>query len=132
EGGFKIKQKKTGREVWCPIVPELAAEMATWAKQPGPYIRHAKGTYCRNSFWKKFDEQRENIPELAGTTLHGLRCTAVINLRRAGLEVAQIGDIVGMSLATIQRYCRFADAKASGQAALIRLEELRTAKERKL
>jgi hypothetical protein len=56
----------------------------------------------------------------------------VINLRRASLEIAQIGDIVGMSLATIQRYCRFADAKKSGQAALIRLEELRTAKERKL
>jgi integrase len=131
EGGFKIIQKKTGREVWCPIVSELAAEMATWTKQPGPYIRHAKGTYTRNSFWTVFDEQRANIPELADATLHGLRCTAVINLRRAGLEIAQIGDIVGMSLATIQRYCRFADAKKSGQAALIRLEELRTAKERK-
>ena len=128
EGGFKVKQRKTGREVWCPILPELAAEMATWTKQPGPYLRHAKGSYSRNSFWNSFDEQRDNIPELAGTTLHGLRCTAVINLRRAGLSVPQIGDIVGMSLATVQRYCRLADAKESGQAALIRLEELRAAK----
>jgi integrase len=106
EGGFNLKQKKTGREVWCPIVPELAAEMATWPRRLGPYLAHAKGTYSRNSFWNKFDEQRENIPELAGVTLHGLRCTAVINLCRAGLSVPQISDIVGMSLATVQRYCR--------------------------
>ena len=24
EGGFALRQRKTGREVWCPIVPELA------------------------------------------------------------------------------------------------------------
>jgi DNA-binding CsgD family transcriptional regulator len=58
---------------------------------------------------------------LADVTLHGLRCTAVIRLRRAGLSVGQIGDIAGMSLATIERYCRFADRKTSGQAALVQL-----------
>jgi integrase len=44
EGGFTIKQKKTGREVWCPIVPELAAEIATWPRRPGPYLRHDHGS----------------------------------------------------------------------------------------
>lgn len=66
-----------------------------------------------------------NIKELADVTLHGLRCTAVINLRRSGLSAPQIGDIVGMSLATVQRYCRFADRKESGKAALVMLEERR-------
>ena len=51
----------------------------------------------------------------------------MIRLRRAGLEVGQIGDIVGMSLAMIERYCRFADRKASGKAALIKLEKERPA-----
>lgn len=130
EGGFNLKQGKTRREVWCPILPELAAEMESWDRRTGPYLLQENGkTYSRKLYWKHFDEARENIKELADVTLHGLRCTAVINLRRGGLSVPQISDIVGMSLATVQRYCRFADRKESGKAALVML---RTAKERKL
>jgi integrase len=133
DGGFSIKQQKTGREVWCPILPELAAEMATWPRRPGPYVTQADGAkYTRNLFWDHFDQARESIPELADVTLHGLRCTAVIRLRLGGLSVPQISDIVGMSLATVQRYCRFADRKEGGKAALVMLGERRTPKERKL
>lgn len=128
DGGFNIKQQKTDREVWCPIVPELAAEMAGWDRRPGPYLVQDDGAkYTRNLFWDHFDQQRENVPELANVTLHGLRCTAVIRLRHAGLSVPQISDIVGMSLATVQRYCRFADRKEGGKAALVMLDERRTA-----
>lgn len=124
EGGFSLIQKKTGREVWCPILPELAAEMATWDKVPGPYLRQPSGVpYTRNRFSLHFDEAREKIPELKGVTLHGLRATAVVNLRRAGLSTAQISDCIGMSIAMIERYCRFADKKANGKAALINLAE---------
>lgn len=133
DGGFNLGQKKTGVEVWCPIVSELADEMAGWTKVPGPFLRQPNGdVYQRKSFWRHFDEALEAIPELAGVTLHGLRCTAVIRLRRAGLSTGQIGDIVGMSLGTIARYCRFADRKSGGKAALIQISDHRTAKERKL
>jgi integrase len=122
EGGFSLTQQKTGRPVWCPIVPELAAEMATWERRPGPYLLQDNGKpYDRRLFWLHFNAERAGIPELADVTLHGLRCTAVIRLRRAGLSTGQIGDITGMSLQTIQKYCRFADRKASGQAALLKL-----------
>lgn len=128
EGGFSYRSQKTSRDVWCPIVPELAAEMATWEKRPGPFLYQDGGRadgrrYSRKKFSEHFAEARDQIPELAGVTLHGLRCTAVIRLRRAGLSTAQIGDIVGMSLPMIERYCRFADRKASGKAALITLKE---------
>ena len=126
DGGFNLGQKKTGVDVWCPIVSELAAEMATWEKRPGPFLLQANGeTYDRKLFWKHFTEAIEAIPELDGVTLHGLRCTAVIRLRRAGLSVGQIGDIVGMSLGTISRYCRFADRKSGGKAALIQIDDHR-------
>jgi integrase len=122
DGGFRLRQRKTGREVWCPIVPELAAEMATWERRPGPFLLQDSGRpYTRALFWKRFDEARAELPVFAGATLHGLRCTAVVRLRRASLSTGQIGDITGMSLAMIERYCRFADRKASGQAALITL-----------
>lgn len=120
DNGFELRQRKTDRPVWCPIVPELAAEMATWEKRPGPFLLQANGKpYSRKLFWKHFDEARETIPALASVTLHGLRCTAVVRLRRQGLSAPQISDITGMSLAMIERYCRFADRKISGQAALI-------------
>lgn len=133
DGGFNLGQKKTGVDVWCPIVSELAAEIATWERLPGPFLRQQSGaSYERKSFWRHFTEAIDGVPELKDVTLHGLRCTAVIRLRREGLSTGQIGDIVGMSLGTISRYCRFADRKSSGKAALIQINDHRTAKERKL
>lgn len=124
EGGFALAQRKTGREVWCPIVPELAAEMSTWEKAPGPFIRQHNGKpYNRKLFWLHFTQAAAHVPALAGVTLHGLRCTAVVRLRRQGMSTSQIQDITGMSLQMIERYCRFADKKANGKAALISLEE---------
>jgi len=126
EGGFRIVQQKTGREVWCPIMDELAAEMATWEKTPGPFVRQDSGKpFTRKLFSKHFDAVRARIPELAGTTIHGLRATAVVRLRRAGLTTAQIQDVIGMSMAMIERYSRFADKKASGKAAVVKLAERR-------
>jgi integrase len=127
DGGFSLTTQKRKRDVWCPIVPELASEMATWEKRPGPFLLQEGGRangkrFTRKLFSTHFAEARDKIPELAGVTLHGLRCTAVIRLRRAGLSTGQIGDIVGMSLPMIERYCRFADRKTSGQAALLTLK----------
>lgn len=127
DGGFSLTTQKKKRDVWCPIVPELQAEMGTWEKRPGPFLLQEGGRangkrFTRKLFSTHFAEARDKIPELAGVTLHGLRCTAVIRLRRAGLSTGQIGDIVGMSLPMIERYCRFADRKTSGQAALLTLK----------
>ena len=122
ENGFRLAQQKTGREVWCPIVAELAAEMAGWEKLPGPFVRQASGRpFTRKLFSKHFDAQRGTIPALKDVTLHGLRATSVVRLRRAGLSTAQIQDVIGMSMAMIERYARFADRKISGQAAILRL-----------
>lgn len=127
DGGFHIVQQKTGREVWCPIDDVLAAEMATWERRPGPYLYHFRGPYRRPILDKHFAEQRAGIPQLANATLHGLRATRVVELRRRGLTTTQIQDQIGMSLAMIERYCRFADKKASGKASVVSLRERRKA-----
>ena len=124
EGGFDLSQIKTGREVWCPILPQLAKEMADWERRPGPYMLQESGKpYTRKRFSIHFDEAREGIPELESVTLHGLRATAVVRLRQAGLETAQIQDVIGMSMAMIERYSRFANRKQSGRAAIVKLAE---------
>jgi hypothetical protein len=123
EGGFHYYAQKTGREVFCPILPELQKEMETWQTPAGPYLYQVGGRanlrpYTRRLFSRHFKDQRDKIPELAGVTLHGLRCTAVVRLRRLGLTSSQIQDIVGLSLAMIERYSRFADKIANGKAGL--------------
>ena len=126
DGGFRLSQKKTGVEIWCPIEPALAAEMATWERRPGPYLyQHWGKPYGKKLLEDHFREARDGIPELAGATFHGLRGTRVVELRQRGATSTQIQDQVGMSLAMIERYCRFADKKANGKAAVVALAERR-------
>lgn len=129
DGGFRLVPKKNGRatgEIWCPIEDPLAAEMATWERAPGPYVRQANGrAYNKRLFEEHFSAARSTIPELAGVTFHGLRATRVIELRQRGATTLQIQDQVGMSLKMIERYCRFADKKANGKAAVVALAERR-------
>jgi integrase len=128
EGGFRLKQKKTGAEPWCPIFPELEAEMATWELRPGPYLLQESGKnrgkpLSENQMWKVLDGARRENPILQGAVPHGLRANAVIRLRGAGYSALQISDMVGMSVEMVEHYCRHADRKASGQAVLKELRE---------
>src|SRR6516225_11721199 len=55
-------QQKTGARPWCPIFPELAAEMATWDKTPGPFVRNKLGGKCsRESFTRLYDAARAEL-----------------------------------------------------------------------
>lgn len=128
EGGFRISQKKTDREIWCPIEDTLQAEISTWDRQPGPYLRQHWGkVYSKKLLEDHFDKARKAIPDLAGVTFHGLRGTRIVELRQRGATTTQIQDQVGMSLAMIERYCRFADKKANGKAAVIALRRMERA-----
>lgn len=121
--GFRLAQKKTGVEPWCPIIPELAAEMETWERRPGPFVLQESGKPITwKHFWKFFNAARDTIPELKGTTPHGLRANAVIRMREQGFTTSQIVDTIGLSRAMVERYSRFADKKRSGRAVLIELK----------
>lgn len=128
DGGFNLPQKKTGVIPWCPIFAELEAEMTTWEKRPGPFLLQESGKNAgkpvtTNQMWKIFDKAREAHPELEGAVWHGLRANAVIRLRQHGYTGQQISDMVGMSVEMIERYSRYADRKAGGQAVLRDLKE---------
>lgn len=124
DGGLSLPQKKTGVRPWCPIFPELEAEMAKWEVKPGPFLLQDSGKpFTTNGLWKKLDKVREDHPELAGAVWHGLRANAVIRLRQEGYTALQISDMVGMSVPMVERYCRYADRKAGGQAVLLRMKE---------
>jgi len=137
DGGFDLGwrgQIKTGQRPWCPVLPELAKEMDTWEKRPGPYMLTESGRpYTRKYFAEQFKEAKEELAKkgitvLEGATLHGLRATAVVRLKRAGLSDTMIGDIVGMSVSMVERYTRFENKRESGKAALVILAERAQAK----
>jgi integrase len=123
DGGIRVKPKKTGKkigEIWVPIEPDLAAEMAAWERRPGPFLHQDNGKpIAKKSLDSAWQRARSDIPELAEATFHGLRASRVVELRRRGPTPLQIQDVVGMSPKMIERYCRFADKKANAMAAII-------------
>lgn len=119
EGGLSLRQKKTGVRPWCPIFPELEAEMKGWDRRPGPFLRQDNGRpVSENQLWKMFDRARRDHPALAGAVWHGLRANAVIRARQAGFSALQISDTIGLSVEMVEKYSRHADRKAGGKAVL--------------
>lgn len=133
--GINVTQQKTKRQVWVPITAALAEAMATWSREPGPYLRRARGKpWTREDLTNAWIYERDHNPKLkalsvAGLVIHGLRGTACVRLRRAGATVPQIADMVGMSEGMVARYCRLSIQKENAVAAVIQLE--RTGRERR-
>jgi len=122
--GINVTQKKTKLEIWIPFTQALIKAMATWERRPGFILTKPDGMPYgrRQQLTDAWGKERERHAELRHLTLHGLRGTAVVRLRRAGVSIAQICDVVGMSPQMVQRYCRFSDQKANALAAMERLE----------
>ena len=125
--GINVTQLKTNLRLWVPFTQELIRTMSTWERRPGYILTKNDGTpFTGQGLRAAWREERARFPELAGLTLHGLRSTAVVRLRRAGVPATQICDVVGMSLQMVERYCRFADQKKNAIAAMETLEAKNT------
>lgn len=124
--GINVIQEKTGLELWVPFTQALIAKMDTWERRPGCILLKANGRPwdCRHQLSNQWGNERER-PEMAPVrhlVLHGLRATAVVRLRRAGVSVPLISDMVGLSEKMVARYCRLSDQKENALAALEILE----------
>lgn len=131
--GINVTQKKTGRQVWIPILSTLRAAMDTWERRPGPFLTRQDGRpWTREALTAAWDYERNVNPELRELrelVLHGLRGHACVRLYRAGCTTRQVADMVGMSEPMVARYTRLSVQKENATAAVIHLE--RTIRERK-
>lgn len=124
--GINVIQKKTGRRLWIPCTPALAAAIPSWPT-PGPFLRKYNGRAFATpgQLSQAWNRERDRNPELKekckGLVLHGLRATRVVQLARDGATTPQIVDLVGMSGAMVERYRRFDDQRKSATAAVIHL-----------
>lgn len=122
--GVNVTQHKTGLVIWIPLTQELMAAMRTWEKRPGYFLLKADGhPFTRPQLSNQWLRHRDHNPALAplkaaGLSMHGLRATAVVRLRRAGASTGQIADMVGMSEPMVNRYCRFSKQRENALAAV--------------
>jgi integrase len=134
DGGIKVTQQKTGKELWIPLHQDLKTAMEAWeVRPPWIFVQTPKGEgYNTERFRAAWTRLMNATPagriRREGFTFHGLRASSAENLREAGCDDASIESITGMSQAIIKRYSRFADQKKLAKAAILRLE--RTGQER--
>ncbi len=125
--GINVRQKKTDIQLWIPLPQKLVDAMEGWDREPGYLLKKPDGhPFTRPQLSDHWIKHRP--AELAGCTLHGLRSTAIVRLRRAGVSTGLITSLVGLSEAMVNRYCRFAVQKDNAIAAVIQLDG--TARER--
>jgi integrase len=126
--GINVRQVKTGLVIWIPLTQELATVIGSWERRPGPFILKEDGQpMTRPQLSDQWLRERDSNPALvalrdADLSMHGLRATAVVRLRRAGATALQIGDMVGMSEQMVKRYCRFSVQRENALAAVVYLD----------
>lgn len=126
--GINVTQEKTGKILWVPFTQELMRAIESWERRPGYIVTRLDGLpYTRpmlsDEWWKECRRNAALAPLLAAKlSFHGLRASAVIRLRRAGISRPLIADMVGMSGPMVDRYCRRSEQRDNALAGLGQLE----------
>ena len=68
---------KTGRQVWVPIFEELAAAMATWERQPGPFLRRLDGGLWESKNLRSHGVMGRTATSTSPNTSHSVWCCTV-------------------------------------------------------
>jgi integrase len=129
--GINVTTMKTGRDLWIPFSAEMQAEIDKWEKRPGFIALKEDGQpWTRPQLSNQWDRERETNEALAplkaaGLRMHGLRGTAVLRLRRAGVAKPLICDMIGMSPMMVDRYCRLSEQRQNALAAVAQMEGAR-------
>ena len=83
---FALTTQKRKRDVWCPIMPTLAAEMATWERRPSPYLlqmarakRKWLRWFCSGSSPDLFQSQLQERANRVRSVAHPVFKSEIIN-----------------------------------------------------
>lgn len=133
DGGIKVRQQKTGKELWIPLHADLKEQVRLWeVGPPWTFVQKVRGgSYTPEQFraaWADLmsSKSEANRVRKEGYTFHGIRASSVVALRDAGCSDRDIESITGMSPEMITRYSRFADQRQLAKAAIHRLERNRS------
>lgn len=121
--------KLRDRKHFVPLTREQVRELRSW--RVGELDFFLKSTTGKrfsgdhlNSRWNRWRESDAATPiRHLKMTIHGLRATAIADRREAGTEDGAIADELGLSVAMVSRYLRFADKARSARASRDRREK---------
>lgn len=123
DGALFVRQQKTGREVWIPVHPALAAIIAETPAGNLTFLVTDQGKpYSAAGFGNWFRDQCR-AAGVHGCSAHGLRKAAARRLAEAGCTANEISAITGhTSLREVARYTEAADRRTLAAAAMAKVK----------
>lgn len=121
-GEIRVKQLKTGKELWIPLHPRLAESIAAAKIGNLAFIVSAKGApFTYDSFGMWF-MRKCRTAGLDGFSMHGLRKSCSRRMAEIGLSNQLIKSITGHSGdSEVARYTRDAEQRTMAREAIRRL-----------
>lgn len=123
DGAIVIKQNKTGKELWVPILPELQAALDAASRHSIFLLTNERGTnhWSYRGASQAVMKVREEIGAL-GFDIHSWRYNAACELLEAGCEDDLIAAVTGQSPAMVLHYTK----KVRQKIRAIRAQQKRT------
>lgn len=126
QGFMKIRQEKTGKELWIPIPSPLAAALERTPKTALTIVTDRAGRPWRSANALALVFGREVKRLGLEVVFHGLRKTTAVMLAEADCTTKQIAAITGQSDQMVEHYTRQADQRKLASAAITKLERKTT------
>lgn len=107
DGGFVVRQNKTGKELWVPILPELQAALNVASRHSVYILTNERGTnrWSYRGASAAVRKVRERIGAL-GYDIHSWRYNAACELVEAGCGDDLVASITGQSPAMVLHYTK--------------------------
>lgn len=107
DGGFVVRQNKTGKELWVPILPELSAALDAASRHSVFILTNERGTnrWSYRGASHAVRAVRERIGAL-GYDIHSWRYNAACELVEAGCGDDLVASVTGQSPAMVLHYTK--------------------------
>jgi len=107
DGAFAIRQNKTGKELWVPILPELNAALDAASRHSVFILTNERGTnrWCYRGASQAVRKIREQVGAL-DFDVHSWRYNAACELLEAGCSDDLIAAVTGQSPAMVLHYTK--------------------------
>ncbi|MGC2075074.1 MAG: tyrosine-type recombinase/integrase, partial [Xanthobacteraceae bacterium] len=126
--GIHVRITKLGdKPHFVPLTASQMQEIRSWGVQDldlfitTPAGKRLSANYL-NKLWSQWRDGA-SVHGMSEASIHGLRATKINDLRSSGVEDGAIADEIGMSVAMVSRYLRFADKAARARASRDRREQ---------
>ena len=107
DGAFAIRQNKTGKELWVPILPELRAALDAASRHSVFILTNERGT--NRWSYRGASQAVRNVREQIGALdfdIHSWRYNAACELLEAGCSDDLIAAVTGQSPAMVLHYTK--------------------------